>query len=61
MYARLCPGIHEKALGYRQYSPWDGSSCVSTSHKLGVADTSTTAGNQTATSEGNVCCSRGPF
>ena len=60
MYARLCPCKYKKALGYRQSSPWDGSSCGSTSHKLRVADTSTTADNQTATSEGNVCCSRGP-
>ena len=36
------------ALGYRQSSR-NGSSCGSTSHKL---DTSTTAGNQAATSEG---------
>ena len=37
---------------------WDGSSCGSTSHNRGVADTSTTAGNQTATSEENVCRKR---
>ena len=53
MYARLCPVRYKKALGYRQSSPWDGSSCGSKSHKLRVADTSTTADNQTATSEGN--------
>ena len=54
MYARLCPGRPEHALGYRRQSSWDGSSCRSMSHKLGVADTYTTADDQTATFDGDV-------
>ena len=47
MYARLCPGRPEQALGYRRQSSWDGSSFGSMSYKLGVADTYTTVDDQT--------------